>query len=51
MTQKNASMVEQTTQASRKLSGEADILMSLVRQFRLEAAASASRQRAVGVAA
>ncbi|TCL75669.1 methyl-accepting chemotaxis protein [Rhizobium sp. BK251] len=51
MTQKNASMVEQTTQASRRLSGEADMLMSLVRQFRLEAAASASRQRTVRVAA
>jgi methyl-accepting chemotaxis protein len=37
MTQQNASMVDVTTAASRKLAGEADTLMMLVEQFRLEA--------------
>lgn len=37
MTQKNASMVEETTQASRQLADEADTLMSLLQQFRIEA--------------
>ncbi|MCF3639531.1 methyl-accepting chemotaxis protein [Rhizobium sp. TRM95111] len=36
MTQQNASMVELTTSASRQLAGEADTLMMLVEQFRLE---------------
>ncbi|WP_440982934.1 methyl-accepting chemotaxis protein [Shinella sumterensis] len=36
MTQQNASMVDVTTAASRKLAGEADTLMMLVEQFRLE---------------
>ncbi len=37
MTQQNASMVDLTTAASRKLAGDADTLMMLVEQFRLEA--------------
>ncbi len=36
MTQQNASMVAETTNASRELAGEADMLMTLVQQFRLE---------------
>jgi methyl-accepting chemotaxis protein len=39
MTQKNASMVEETTQASRQLADEADTLMSLLQQFRIDASA------------
>ncbi len=35
MTQKNASMVEETTQASRQLADEADALMGLLQQFRI----------------
>ncbi|OWO93853.1 methyl-accepting chemotaxis protein [Rhizobium esperanzae] len=35
MTQKNASMVAETTQASRLLAGEADILMALIERFRI----------------
>jgi methyl-accepting chemotaxis protein len=37
MTQQNASMVDLTTTASRQLAGDADTLMMLVEQFRLEA--------------
>ena len=37
MTQQNASMVDLTTAASRQLASEADVLMALVEQFRLEA--------------
>jgi methyl-accepting chemotaxis protein len=37
MTQQNAAMVDITTAASRKLANEADTLMMLVEQFRLEA--------------
>ncbi|MBB3612534.1 methyl-accepting chemotaxis protein [Rhizobium sp. BK602] len=37
MTQKNAAMVEETTQASRGLAEEADTLMKLLRQFRIDA--------------
>ena len=36
MTQQNASMVAETTAASRALAAEADTLMSMVEQFRLE---------------
>jgi methyl-accepting chemotaxis protein len=36
MTQQNASMVDQATSASRELSNQADTLMMLVEQFRLE---------------
>jgi len=35
MTQKNASMVAETTQASRLLAGEADTLMALIERFRI----------------
>ncbi|OCJ18422.1 chemotaxis protein [Rhizobium sp. AC44/96] len=42
MTQKNAAMVEETTEASRQLADEADVLMSLIRQFRIDAAPSAA---------
>ncbi|KQW72451.1 HAMP domain-containing methyl-accepting chemotaxis protein [Ensifer sp. Root127] len=38
MTQQNATMVEETTAASRALANEADVLMTLVEQFRLETA-------------
>ncbi len=44
MTQKNAAMVEETTEASRQLADEADALMSLIRQFRIDAAPSAARR-------
>ncbi|WLR96446.1 methyl-accepting chemotaxis protein [Shinella sumterensis] len=37
MTQQNASMVESTTSASRRLAGQADELMALIGQFRFEA--------------
>ncbi|MDR7143311.1 methyl-accepting chemotaxis protein [Rhizobium sp. BE258] len=43
MTQKNASMVEETTQASRQLADEADALMGLLQQFRIGNAAAAHR--------
>jgi methyl-accepting chemotaxis protein len=35
MTQRNAAMVEETNAATRQLAEEADILMSLVEQFKL----------------
>ncbi|MDM9626443.1 methyl-accepting chemotaxis protein [Rhizobium sp. S152] len=37
MTQQNAAMVEETTEQSRQLASEADALMSLIQQFRIEA--------------
>jgi len=37
MTQKNAAMVEETTAASRELANEADALMQLVDEFRIDA--------------
>ncbi|MBY3213444.1 HAMP domain-containing protein [Rhizobium laguerreae] len=37
MTQKNAAMVAETTQASRLLAGEADTLMALIERFRIVA--------------
>jgi methyl-accepting chemotaxis protein len=43
MTQQNASMVDLTTAASRQLASEADTLMMLVEQFRLDAADSHER--------
>ena len=46
MTQQNASMVDLTTAASRKLAGDADTLMMLVEQFRLEADGPAAVYRA-----
>jgi methyl-accepting chemotaxis protein len=46
MTQKNASMVAEATQASRQLAEEADMLMALIEQFRLgEGAAAHGRVR------
>ncbi|MGV2184515.1 methyl-accepting chemotaxis protein [Rhizobium rhizogenes] len=44
MTQKNAAMVEETTQASRGLAEEADILMNLLQQFRIEGTAQDDRR-------
>ncbi|WP_082478398.1 HAMP domain-containing methyl-accepting chemotaxis protein [Rhizobium sp. Leaf386] len=41
MTQRNAAMVEETTAATTQLAGEADDLMSLVAQFKLQAASKA----------
>jgi len=37
MTQQNGAMVGETTEASRRLAGEADALLQLVQQFRIEA--------------
>ncbi|MGZ2482182.1 methyl-accepting chemotaxis protein [Rhizobium pisi] len=42
MTQKNASMVAETTQASRLLAGEADTLMTLIERFRIVAESAPS---------
>ncbi|MBX4918151.1 HAMP domain-containing protein [Rhizobium bangladeshense] len=42
MTQKNASMVADTTQASRLLAGEADTLMALIERFRIGAEPAAA---------
>ncbi|HWT60631.1 MAG TPA: methyl-accepting chemotaxis protein [Rhizobium sp.] len=42
MTQKNASMVAETTQASRLLAGEADTLMALIDRFRIIAEPAAA---------
>ncbi|MCZ7445659.1 hypothetical protein O8B94_24095, partial [Agrobacterium rhizogenes] len=36
MTQHNAAMVEETTAASRELASQADSLLALVQQFRIE---------------
>ncbi|MBB3396026.1 methyl-accepting chemotaxis protein [Rhizobium sp. BK060] len=44
MTQKNAAMVEDATEASRGLAEEAEILMSLLQQFRIEGAAKDDQQ-------
>ena len=48
MTQQNATMVDQATSASRELANQADTLMMLVEQFRLEPVSTA---RQVGRAA
>ena len=45
MTQQNAAMVEETTEASRQLANEADALMALVQQFRFEATSDYGRAR------
>jgi methyl-accepting chemotaxis protein len=45
MTQQNAAMVEETTEASRQLANEAEALMTLVQQFRFEAAQNYDRVR------
>ena len=44
MTQRNAAMVEETTAASRELAEEADTLLSLVNQFKLEPGGNRQRQ-------
>jgi methyl-accepting chemotaxis protein len=36
MTQQNAAMVEETTAASRELAGQADALLGLVQQFKID---------------
>ncbi|PZM11960.1 methyl-accepting chemotaxis protein [Rhizobium tubonense] len=46
MTQKNAAMVEETTAASRELANEADALMHLIQQFKIEAEADRNYYRA-----
>jgi methyl-accepting chemotaxis protein len=46
MTQQNATMVEQTTAASRELAREADILMGLISQFQIEIVTLPSNSRA-----
>jgi methyl-accepting chemotaxis protein len=46
MTQKNAAMVEETTAASRELANEADALMHLIQQFKIEAEAERGYYRA-----
>jgi methyl-accepting chemotaxis protein len=44
MTQKNAAMVADTTAATRELADEADLLLQLVQQFRIEADRPAARR-------
>ncbi|MGR9178932.1 methyl-accepting chemotaxis protein (plasmid) [Rhizobium leguminosarum] len=51
MTQRNAAMVEETTAATTQLAGEADDLMSLVGQFKLQAVNKASPAHLKTVAA
>jgi methyl-accepting chemotaxis protein len=46
MTQQNAAMVEETMAASRELAGEADALMNLIHQFKIEAETKLSEDRA-----
>ncbi|MDE1995526.1 MAG: HAMP domain-containing protein, partial [Rhizobiaceae bacterium] len=46
MTQKNAAMVEETTAASRELSSEADALLHLIQQFKIESGYNAGYRRA-----
>jgi methyl-accepting chemotaxis protein len=46
MTQQNAAMVEETTAASRELATEADSLMRLIQQFKIEAEAERGYYRA-----
>jgi methyl-accepting chemotaxis protein len=38
-------MVEETTQASRRFAGEADTLMTLIQQFRIDAEPASSYDR------
>jgi methyl-accepting chemotaxis protein len=45
MTQQNAGMVEETTAASRELAGEADALLHLILQFKIEAGYSTNYMR------
>jgi len=46
MTQQNGAMVGETTEASRRLAGEADALLGLVQQFRIDANSRAGYSRA-----
>ena len=46
MTQKNAAMVEETTAASRELATEADMLLRLIQQFRIDSGATDAYHRA-----
>ncbi|AVA20376.1 methyl-accepting chemotaxis protein [Rhizobium sp. CB3171] len=46
MTQKNAAMVEETTAASRELATEADALLYLIQQFKIEGGQGAGYMRA-----
>ena len=46
MTQKNAAMVEETTAASRELASEADALLYLIQQFKIEGGQGAGYMRA-----
>ncbi|RWX77050.1 methyl-accepting chemotaxis protein [Neorhizobium lilium] len=46
MTQQNGAMVGQTSEASRRLAGEADALLALVQRFRIEAGRQAQMSRA-----
>ncbi len=45
MTQQNAGMVEETTASSRELAGEADALLHLIQQFKIEAGYGAGYMR------
>ncbi|GAC1041680.1 methyl-accepting chemotaxis protein [Rhizobium sp. No.120] len=45
MTQQNAGMVEETTAASRELAAEADALLHLIQQFKIDAGYSANYMR------
>ncbi|KAA0699557.1 methyl-accepting chemotaxis protein [Neorhizobium sp. P12A] len=46
MTQKNAAMVEETTASSRELANEADSLLRLIQQFKIDSGADQSYYRA-----
>ncbi len=46
MTQQNATMVEETTAASRQLANEADALLQLVQQFKIDSDAESANHRA-----
>ncbi len=46
MTQQNAAMVEETTAASRELANEADALLSLIRQFKIDSGSQEKVYRA-----
>ncbi|KQV68332.1 methyl-accepting chemotaxis protein [Rhizobium sp. Root1220] len=46
MTQKNAAMVEETTEASRQLASEAEALMNLIQQFTIDARGTSDYGRA-----
>jgi methyl-accepting chemotaxis protein len=46
MTQQNAAMVEETTAASRELASQADSLLTLVQQFKIEGESHTAYYRA-----